>query len=401
MLTIMFCFNKNRKSTEARTEMRREWTDEQFVGGAFSSGYSFTGRDRPSTPWDTKPVGELGSSRHFLNNPNSCQSLFKSSHLARPGKGEMMSERKYVGIDVDKINLEVAFDPEQPKKSFPNDKGGFKALIKLFQESAVDQVVMEATGGLQNPLAVALARRNIAVAVVNPRQVRNFAKAMGYLAKTDAIDALVILKFAEAVKPEPRPVKSKQAQQLTDLIARQEQLVQMLTAEKNRLHTANKSVRKDIEVHIKWLKRRMKDIDNELRRRIEDSPIWRVKDDLLQSVPGVGPKTSAKLIASLPELGNLNRRQIAALVGVAPFNRDSGSFRGRRTIWGGRAQVRCALYMAVLSATKHNPVIRAFYQRLLEAGKAKKLALAACMRKLIVILNTMMKNQTHWQTTRT
>ena len=312
-----------------------------------------------------------------------------------------MSERKYVGIDVDKINLEVAFDPEQPKKSFPNDKGGFKALIKLFQESAVDQVVMEATGGLQNPLAVALARRNIAVAVVNPRQVRNFAKAMGYLAKTDAIDALVILKFAEAVKPEPRPVKSKQAQQLTDLIARQEQLVQMLTAEKNRLHTANKSVRKDIEVHIKWLKRRMKDIDNELRRRIEDSPIWRVKDDLLQSVPGVGPKTSAKLIASLPELGNLNRRQIAALVGVAPFNRDSGSFRGRRTIWGGRAQVRCALYMAVLSATKHNPVIRAFYQRLLEAGKAKKLALAACMRKLIVILNTMMKNQTHWQTTRT
>lgn len=381
--------------------MRREWTGDQFVGGAFSSGYSFTGRDRPSTPWDTKPVGELGSSRHFLNNPNSCQSLFKSSHLARPGKGEMMSERKYVGIDVDKINLEVAFDPEQPKKSFPNDKGGFKTLIKLFQESAVDHVVMEATGGFENPFAVALTRSSIAVSVVNPRHVRSFAKAMGYLAKTDAIDARVILEFAEAIKPKSRPIKDKQSQQLTDLVTRQEQLVRMLAAEKNRLHTANKSVRKNIEDHIKWLKRQIKDIDIELRKCIEGSSIWRVKDDLLQSVPGVGPKTSAKLIASLPELGNLNRRQIAALVGVAPFNRDSGSFRGRRTIWGGRAQVRCALYMAVLSATKHNSVIRAFYQRLVEAGKAKKLALTACMRKLIIILNTMMKNQTHWQVNRT
>ncbi len=308
-----------------------------------------------------------------------------------------MSKRKYAGIDVDKNNLEVAFDPEQPKKTFSNDKEGFKALIKQLREWAVDQVVMEATGGYENPFAVALTRSNIAVSVVNPRHVRSFAKALGYLAKTDTIDAGVILEFAEAIKPGPRPIKDKQSQQLTDLVTRQEQLVRMLTSEKNRKHTANKPVRKDIEVHIKWLQRRIKDLDIKLRKCIEDSPIWRVKDDLLQSVPGVGPKTSAKLIAALPELGRLNRREIAALVGVAPFNRDSGSFRGRRTIWGGRAPVRCALYMAVLSATKHNPVIRAFYQRLVEAGKANKLALTACMRKLIIILNTMMKNQTKWQ----
>ena len=309
-----------------------------------------------------------------------------------------MGDVKYIGIDVSKVHLDVAIEDASPER-FENTSPGIKSLIKRLQAEGDCFVVMEATGGLQFPLAVALSEAGLLVAVVNPRQVRDFARAMGYLAKTDAIDACVIQQFAARIKPEPRPLRDEETRELSDLVTRREQLITMLTAEKNRLQTATKRVRKDIKAHIKWLEKRLSDVDDDLRRAIKTSPLWRAKDNLLQSVPGVGPTTSAKLISSLPELGQLNRRQIAALVGLAPFNRDSGAFRGRRTIWGGRAHVRAVLYMAALSATKYNPVIRTFYQRLLEKGKRKKVALTACMRKLLTILNTMVKNETHWQIT--
>jgi len=309
-----------------------------------------------------------------------------------------MGDVKYIGIDVSKAHLDVAIEDASPER-FENTSSGIKSLIKRLQAEGDCFVVMEATGGLQFPLAVALSEAGLLAAVVNPRQVRDFARAMGYLAKTDAIDACVIQQFAARIKPEPRPLRDEETRELSDLVTRREQLITMLTAEKNRLQTATKRVRKDIKAHIKWLEKRLSDVDDDLRRAIKASPLWRAKDNLLQSVPGVGPTSSAKLISSLPELGQLNRRQIAALVGLAPFNRDSGAFRGRRSIWGGRAQVRSVLYMAALSATKYNPVIRAFYQRLLENGKRKKVALTACMRKLLTILNTMVKNETHWQIT--
>lgn len=309
-----------------------------------------------------------------------------------------MSNIEYVGIDVSKNRLDVALGPDQPIESFPNDEEGFRALVKRLRKVSAGMVVMEATGGLQTPLAAFLGGKHIPAIVVNPRQVRDFAKALGHLAKTDAIDARVIQQFAQAVKPQPRPLKDEQARSLSDLVSRREQLIQMRTAEKNRWYTASKRVRKDIQAHIKWLDKRLDDVDGELQTMVKESPLWRAKDDLLQSVPGLGPKTSLTLLASLPELGSLNRREIAALVGLAPFNRDSGLFRGRRAVWGGRAQVRSALYMAALSASQYNPVIKAFYLHLLAQGKKKKVALTACMRKLMVILNTMVKNNTHWQT---
>lgn len=307
-----------------------------------------------------------------------------------------MRELRYVGVDVSKTGLEVAFDPGGGVEAFPNDEAGCKGLIRRLQALGSCLVVLEATGGLQIPLAAELQGAGVAVAVVNPRQVRDFAKATGRLAKTDALDAQVIRAFGEAVQLEPRPVKDEATQELADLVRRREQLVSMLTAEKNRLPLSRKQVRKGIKAHIQWLERQLEDVETELRRQIKKSPLWRAKDDLLQSVPGLGPKTSAKLIAALPELGRLNRRQIAALVGLAPFNRDSGAYRGRRSVWGGRASVWSTLYMATLVAVRWNPIIKAFYDRLVALGKNKKVALTACMRKLLVILNTMVKNNTHW-----
>jgi len=247
-------------------------------------------------------------------------------------------------------------------------------------------------------LVSALSVSKLPVVVANPRQVRDFAKATGRLAKTDTIDARVLAHFGAAVKPVLRPVPDEELTMLKDIVARRQQLMEMLTAEKNRLGMArNQVVKQNIGSHIDWLQKELKDTDTGLRDRIVASPVWREKDDLLQTVPGVGGTTSIALIANLPELGNLDRRQIAALVGVAPYNRDSGLFRGKRTVWGGRARVRAALYMAALVATRFNPVIRTFYQRLCAAGKAKKVALTACMRKLLTILNAMIKNNTTWR----
>ncbi len=257
-------------------------------------------------------------------------------------------------------------------------------------------VLLEATGGLELPLVAALAAAALPVVVVNPRQVRDFARATGTLAKTDTLDAGALAHFADAVRPEVRPLKDAETQVLNSLTARRHQVMTMLVSEKNRLGTAIGAVSPRIEAHIAWLEQELSDLDKGLRQTLRRSPVWREKDDLLRTVPGVGEQISLTLLANLPELGTLNRRQIAALVGVAPYNRDSGTLRGKRAVWGGRSRVRAVLYMGALVASRHNPAIRDFYQRLLAAGKPKKVALVASMRKLLVILNGMLKHGSPW-----
>jgi transposase len=254
-------------------------------------------------------------------------------------------------------------------------------------------VVLEATGGYQAAVVAALVVAKVPVAVVNPRQVRDFAKALGRLAKTDALDAAVLARFGQVVRPEPRAPIDEATLALEALLTRRRQIVEMITAEGNRLKQSATSVRPSIKAHINWLKHELADINRNLDSAIRDSPVWRETEDLLRSTPGVGRVLATTVLSELPELGKLNRKQISALVGVAPLNRDSGTMRGRREIWGGRASVRSALYMATLAATKHNPVIRRFYERLCQAGKMKKVALVACMRKLLTILNAMMRDQ--------
>jgi transposase len=255
---------------------------------------------------------------------------------------------------------------------------------------------LEATGGLQMPVAGTLASAGLPLSMVNPRQVRDFARAIGRLAKTDRLDAQVLAHFAEAVRPTPHALPDAQTQELTALLTRRHQVVEMLTAEKNRLRTSRESVRQRIQDHIRWLEQELADLDDDLEGTLRESPLWREKDNLLRSVPGIGRVVSITLLADLPELGTLSRHHIAALVGVAPLNRDSGRFRGKRTVWGGRARVRAALYMAALTASRDNPIIKAFYRRLCGAGKARKVALTACMRKLLIILNSMVKHRQAW-----
>jgi transposase len=279
--------------------------------------------------------------------------------------------------------------------SVANDEVGIQQLRK--QLRAADFVILEATGGLETPVASALAAAGIAVAIVNPRQVRDFARATGRLAKTDRLDAEVLARFGEAVRPEARPL-AEQAQALDALVTRRRQLVEMLTAEKNRRTRAPKVLHRSIDEHIRWLEKRLAGFDDELAGLIRNTPLWRERDELLRSVPGVGKVLSSTLLAQLPELGMLNRKQIAALAGLAPYNRDSGNMRGSRCIWGGRAQVRRVLYMATVAGVRSNPAIKTFYLRLRANGKHAKPALTACMRKFLVILNAMLHNKTHWQT---
>ena len=302
----------------------------------------------------------------------------------------------YVGIDVAKARVDVAVRPVGDRCEVSNDEAGIAELVAQMQHLKPAALVLEASGGLELPLVAALAAASLPVVVVNPRQVRDFAKATGRLAKTDSLDAAVLAHFAEAVRPPLRPLRDADTQVLNSLVARRHQVMTMLVAEKNRLSSATTAVRPSIEAHIAWLKQELDDLDQGLRQTLRQSAVWREKDDLLRSVPGVGEQISLTLLAYLPELGTLNRRQIAALVGVAPFNRDSGTLRGKRTVWGGRARVRTALYMGAMVASRFNPVIRDFYQRLLSAGKPKKLALTACMRKLLVILNSMLKHGSSW-----
>ena len=302
-----------------------------------------------------------------------------------------------VGIDVSKATLDVAVRPTGQYWPVPHTDAGVHDLVVQLTRLRPSLVVLEATGGLETHLTGALADAGLAVVVVNPRQVRDFAKATGKLAKTDAIDAHVLAHFAEAVHPTPRPLPDAQTRAIAALMARRRQLVAMLVAEKNRLRSASAPLRRRIQPHIVWLQRELKDLDKDLSGTLRQSPLWREQDQLLQSVPGVGPVLSLTLLAQLPELGTLNRKQIAALVGVAPLNRDSGTLRGKRTVWGGRATVRAALYMGALVATRWNSTLRIFYQRLCDKGKPKKVALTACMHKLLTILNAILKNRTPWQ----
>ena len=303
----------------------------------------------------------------------------------------------YVGIDVAKANLDVAEGSTGAIWRVANDEVGIAEALRRLEVLAPALVVLEATGGYEAPVAAALGAAGLPVAVVNPRQVRDFAKSTGKLAKTDALDARILALFGERMRPAVRPLPDAQAQELSALLTRRRQVVGMLTAEKNRLHIAPTAVREDIHNHISWLGRSLAKLNAELGDALRRSPLWRENEDLLRSAPGVGPVLTLTLVAELPELGSLDRRQIAALVGIAPFNRDSGTLRGKRTVWGGRAPVRAALYMATLVAARFNPVIRPFYQRLLAAGKPKKVALTACMRKLLTILNAMIKHRTPWQ----
>jgi transposase len=302
----------------------------------------------------------------------------------------------YVGIDVSKDTLEVAVRPGKGW-SMANDETAASELARRLGGFDVELVVMEATGGLQSTLAAALATMGVPAAVVNPRQVRDFARAMGVLAKTDRVDASVIAYFAEAVKPEVRALRDEHLEQLNAVLVRRRQIVDMITEEKNRLHRAMNTLKESITQHIEWLKKALNKTDGELDRLVKETPLWMEKDELYQSVPGVGPVLSKTLMASLPELGTLNRRKVASLVGVAPMNRDSGKYRGRRKIQGGRGNVRAVLYMSTLSAVKHNPAIKEFYQRLISAGKKPKVAITACMRKLLIILNNMAKTNTPWE----
>ena len=304
--------------------------------------------------------------------------------------------RRFVGIDVAKVALDVFLGSVGATFSVANDEVGIRELLRQLEPA--DFVILEATGGLEMPVASALAAAGIAVAIVNPRQVRDFARATGRLAKTDRLDAAALARFGEAVRPEARPLADEQAQALEALVTRRRHLVEMLTAEKNRRARAPKVLHRSIDEHIRWLEKRLAAFDDELGELIRNTPLWRERDEVLRSVPGVGKVLSSTLLAQLPELGMLNRKQIAALAGLAPFNRDSGSLRGSRCIWGGRAQVRRVLYMATVAGVRSNPVIKNFYSQLRARGKYPKSALTACMRKLLVILNAMLHNQTPWQT---
>ena len=307
-----------------------------------------------------------------------------------------MSTLVFVGIDVSQARLDIAIRPGG-SFSTTHEESAIATLVEQFRALGPTLILMEATGGMEIPLTSALATVGLPVVVVNPRQVRDFARASGLLAKTDALDAQVLAQFAEVMRPQPRPLPDTEARALAALLTRRRQLIEMLTAEKNRLLSASASIRKSLRAHITWLERELEHTDTDLTNAIQQSPVWREKDVLLRSVPGVGPVLTSTLLANLPELGTLTHKQIAALVGVAPLNRDSGTLQGRRTVWGGRAQVRAVLYMGAIVAARFNPVIRSFYQRLCRAGKAKKVALTACMRKLLVILNAMLKHRTPWR----
>ncbi len=302
----------------------------------------------------------------------------------------------HVGIDVSKARLDVHFRSTDEASTYTYDEAGLEQMIRVLVSRSPRLVVLEATGGLERALVAALLAHGLQIAVVNPRQVRDFAKATGRLAKTDRLDARVLAHFAQAVEPAQRPLPDEAAQAFADQLTRRRQLVEMLAMEKTRLKQSTKIVRKEIKKHIEWLQNSLRSSDDGLRRAVEDSPVWQARRDLLSEVKGVGDVTAMTLIGTLPELGRLGRKQIASLVGLAPFNRDSGTLRGKRTVWGGRAVVRHVLYMATLSAIRCNPTIRVFYQRLRSNGKVAKVAIVACMRKLLTMLNAMLRDSARW-----
>jgi transposase len=303
----------------------------------------------------------------------------------------------FIGVDVSKDQLDVHVLPAGVAFAVARTPAGLSALIEQIRTHAPYLVALEATGGLESVVVASLAGAGLPVVAINPRQIRDFARATGKLAKTDALDAAAIARFAEAVRPAPRAVLSEDAKALSELVTRRRQVIEMTVAERNRRRlVAAKPVLKSIDRIIAALEKQLADLDHDIGQRVRDTPAWREKEELLKSVPGVGDQTARTLIAALPELGELDRRQIAALVGVAPINRDSGKLRGRRMIAGGRADVRSALYMAALVGVRANPVLRAYYARLRQAGKRPKVALVAATRKLLTILNAMLKTKTAW-----
>src|SRR3989442_1881833 len=313
----------------------------------------------------------------------------------------MSARGVFVGVDVAKDALDVAVRPSDERWSVANDEADVAALVARLRPLEPALVVCEATGGFEHGVIAALAGAGLPVVVANPRQVRDFARATGQLAKTDRLDAGILALFAERVRPTPRPLPDAAARLLDAVLTRRRQLLEMLTAEKNRLGFAPKPLHGGIRQHIRWLERQLEDVTGELATLVEQSPLWRVKDNLLQTVPGIGPIVSYTLLGELPELGTLSHKQIAALAGVAPLARDSGVLRGKRMVWGGRASVRTALFLAALCGRRWNPVLKVFYERLIAAGKPKKVALIACARKLLTILNAMVRNSTRWMTAET
>lgn len=302
----------------------------------------------------------------------------------------------YIGIDISKTHLDTASRPSGRTAQFANTDDGIVACLAWVTAQTPTLLVVEATGGWERALVAALMLAQVPVAVINPRRGHEFAKATGQLAKTDRLDAAMLAQFGEAMRPTPRPAKSEALRELEALVLRRRQLVELRTMEMHRLPTATRRIQASLTTHVTWLDAQLASLDTEIQRAIETSPVWQPAAALLQSVPGVGATTAAMLISRLPELGTLDRRCIAALVGVAPFARDSGRYRGRRAVWGGRPEVRSVLYMSALSAIRWNPVLQAYYQRLRAAGKAAKVAITACMRKLLTILNAMLHDQTPW-----
>jgi transposase len=302
----------------------------------------------------------------------------------------------FVGIDVSKGRLDVCEGGEGEAWAIGNDEKGIARLVERMKAVQPTLIVLESTGGLEWAAMTELYSAGLAVALVNPGRVKEFAKSIGLLAKTDKLDARLLARFAEAVKPKATRLPDEQEQHLMGLVSRRRQLLEMLVAEQNRLNSARLSSRQNLEEHIVWLQKALADLDKEIQKYVRQSELWKDKAERMQSVPGVGPVTSSTLLAELPELGQLDRKQIAALVGVAPFNNDSGPRRGKRRVKGGRSGVRNVLYMAALSASRYNPVLRAFYQQMIQRGKEKKVALTACMRKLLTFLNAMIRDSKSW-----
>jgi transposase len=340
---------------------------------------------------------------------NNEGSPYLQGRAKRKGSRKLLdpttTAKTYAGVDVSKDRLDVCVwrgeagrhNNDDDTFFVPHDDTGIDVLVSRLVEERPVLVVLEATGGFERAVVAALAAARLPVAVINPRQARDFARATGRLAKTDALDAELLARFAEAIQPSPKPLPDEEIRTLQNILARRRQLLGMLTAENNRLPSATKPVAKRIAAHIRWLEKELSRTDCDLDRAIKDSPALRENEALLRSVPGVGPVLARTLLAEVPELGALTHKRLAALIGVAPLNRDSGTFRGRRAVWGGRADVRAALYMGALVATRRNPVVKEFYERLLAAGKPKKVALVACMRKLLSILNAVLRHRTPWR----
>lgn len=372
-------------STESRRRLRSERSERSERRRPVASSI----RSGPERPRESRsPAGTIRSARTVAG------AVLRDEPVSAR-KGARMSE-SFVGIDVSKEWFDVQI-LEGPHARFANDRVGHEQVIAWLAGRTITGIVLEATGGYERWLVAALQAAGLPTAVVNPRPVRDFAKALGRLAKTDAVDADVLARFAQAIRPAPQPLADEQALRLRELLARRGQLVEMRVMEANRLeHAHERSVRKDLLSSLEFIEKRLKRLDDEIDDELRKSPAWREKVEILTGVPGVGPQTARTLVIELPELGECSRREGAALVGLAPRNRDSGQFRGRRTIGGGRSRVRTALYMATLSASRCNPVIRSFYRKLRDAGKPAKVALVACMRKLLTILNALLRKKSTW-----